>query len=75
MFRSLVTNLDSVQLNKEEDGGECYYKLSDKILIPDFRIVTDKDARVLIEIKNHFTKDPLKRYRTIPKQKTEYGHD
>jgi hypothetical protein len=42
MFRSLVTNLDSVQLIKEEDAGECYYKSSDEILIPDFRIVTDK---------------------------------
>jgi hypothetical protein len=71
MFRSLVTNLDSVQLIKEEDAGECYYKSSDEILIPDFRIVTDKGDPLLIETKNHFTKDPLKRYRiAIPM----YGH-
>ncbi|MGA7157751.1 MAG: hypothetical protein WBY53_12930 [Acidobacteriaceae bacterium] len=63
MFRSLVTNLDSVQLIKEEDAGECYYKLPAEILIPDFRIVTDKGDPFLIETKNHFAKDPLKRYR------------
>jgi hypothetical protein len=63
MFRGLVANLDSVEMIKEEDAGECYYKSHDEILVPDFRVVTDEGKPLLIETKNHFAKDPLKRYR------------
>lgn len=63
MFRGLVANLESVKMIKEEDAGECYYKSPDEILVPDFRVVTDKGDTLLIETKNHFAKDPVKRYR------------
>ena len=58
MFRGMVANLESVRLLKEEDVGECYYQSDDEILVPDFRVVTDKGEALLIETKNHFSKDP-----------------
>jgi hypothetical protein len=63
MFRGMVANLESVRLLKEEDAGECYYQSDDEILVPDFRVVTDKGEALLIETKNHFSKDPLRLYR------------
>ncbi len=59
----MVANLDSVLLLKEEDTGDCYYRSDDDLLIPDFRVVTDKGKALLIETKNHFSKDPLRCYR------------
>ncbi len=63
LFRGMVANLDSVRLLKEEDTGDCYYPCDDDLLVPDFRVVTDKGKAFLIETKNHFSKDPMKRYR------------
>jgi hypothetical protein len=63
LFRGLVANLDSVRLLKEEDTGDCYYRSDDDMLVPDFRVVTDKGTPMLIETKNHFSKHPMKCYR------------
>jgi hypothetical protein len=63
MFRGMVANLDFVRLFKEEDAGECYFHSDDEILVPDFRVVTDKGESLLIETKNHFSKDLMRRYR------------
>jgi hypothetical protein len=63
MFRGMIANLDSVRLLKEEDAGDCYYRSDDGILVPDFRVVTNESTSLLIETKNHFSKDPLRRYR------------
>jgi hypothetical protein len=59
----MVANLDSVRLLKEEDNGDCYYRSDDDTLVPDFLVVTDKGKPLLIETKNHFSKDPMKCYR------------
>lgn len=63
MFRGMVANLDFVRLLKEEDSGDCYFQSHEEILVPDFRIVTNKGDSLLIETKNHFSKDPMRRYR------------
>ena len=63
MFRGMITNFDSVRLLKEEDAGDCYYLPGEEILVPDFRVVTEKGETLLVETKNHFSKDPLRRYR------------
>lgn len=63
MFGGMVANLDSVQLIKQEDAGDCYFQSDEEILVPDFRVVTDKGQSLLIETKNHYSKDPMRRYR------------
>lgn len=63
MFKGMIANLDWVRLLKEEDSGDCYYRSDSELLIPDFRVVTDKGESFLIETKNHFSKDPMRRYR------------
>jgi len=63
MFQGMVASLDYVRLLKEEDTGSCYYHIDDEIRIPDFRVVTTKAQSWLIETKNHFSKDPMRRYR------------
>lgn len=63
LFRGMVANLDSVRLLKEEDTGDCFYRSDDDMLVLDFRIITDMGKALLIETKNHFSKDPMKRYR------------
>lgn len=63
MFQGMVASLDYVRLLKEEDAGNCYYQIDDEIRIPDFRVVTTKGESWLIETKNHFSKDPMRRYR------------
>src|ERR1700733_11793507 len=59
MFRGMVANLDFGRLLKEEDPGDCYSQNDDEILVPDFRVVTNKGESLLIETKNHFSKDPM----------------
>ena len=63
MFQGMVASLDYVRLLKEEDSGNCYYQIDGEIRIPDFRVVTTKGESWLIETKNHFSKDPMRRYR------------
>jgi len=63
LFRGMVANVDSVRLLKKEDAGDCYYRSDDNLLVSDFRIVTEDGKALLIETKNHFSKDPLRRYR------------
>lgn len=63
MFQGMVASLDHVRLLKEEDTGNCYCHIDDEIRIPDFRVVTIKGESWLIETKNHFSKDPMRRYR------------
>src|ERR1700735_1369796 len=63
MFQGMVASLDFVRLLKDEDAGDCYYKADDSILIPDFRVITTTGESWLIETKNHFSKNPMRRYR------------
>ena len=63
MFRGMVANLDSVRFLKEEDAGDCYYQPDDELLVPDFRVISEKGQAFLIETKNHFSKNPLRQYR------------
>jgi hypothetical protein len=63
MFQAMVANLDHVRLLKEEDAGNCYYQSDDEIRVPDFRVITDNGEAWLLETKNHFSKDPMRRYR------------
>ena len=63
MFQGMVASLDYVRLLKEEDAGNCYYQIESEVRIPDFRVVTTKGESWLIETKNHFSKDPMRRYR------------
>jgi hypothetical protein len=63
MFQGMVATLGYVRLLKEEDAGNCYYETNETILIPDFRIITTVGESWLIETKNHFSKDPTRRYR------------
>jgi Holliday junction resolvase len=63
MFQGMVASFDYVRLVKEEDAGNCYYQIDEEIRVPDFRVVTTKGESWLIETKNHFSKDPMKRYR------------
>jgi hypothetical protein len=63
MFRGMIANFDFVRLLKEEDAGDCYFQSEAEILVPDFKVVTDKGESLLIETKNHFSKDPMRRYR------------
>ena len=62
MFEGMVANLGSAKLIKQEDAGDCYYE-GDDINLPDFRVVTQSGEVLLIETKNHFHKDPFRRYR------------
>jgi hypothetical protein len=63
MFQGVVASLDYVRLLKEEDAGNCYCQIDDEIRIPDFRVITTKGESWLIETKNYFSKDPMRRYR------------
>jgi len=63
MFQGMVASLDYVRLLKEEDSGNCYHHSDDEIRIPDFRVITAKGDSYLIETKNHFSKNPMRRYR------------
>jgi hypothetical protein len=66
MFRGMIANFDCLRLLKEEDSGECYYRSDDEILVPDFRVVTEKGESLLIETKNHFSKDPMRQLQNPP---------
>lgn len=63
MFEGMVASFDYVKLLKEEDAGNCYSQTDDEIRVPDFRVVTATDESFLIETKNHFSKNPMRRYR------------
>lgn len=63
MFQGMVASLDYVRLLKEEDSGNCYHRTDDEIRIPDFRVITTKGDSYLIETKNYFSKNALRRYR------------
>ena len=57
LFRGVVVSLDSAHFIKDEDSGRLFFKGKDKKQ-PDFRIVTDKGATLLVEVKNKSPSKP-----------------
>jgi len=61
MFAAMVLALGSVRLLTTEDEGECYFEDDEgPIKIPDFRLVTDTDEQLLVEVKGVAPKDAQK---------------
>jgi hypothetical protein len=50
MFEAMVASLGEVKLLKSEDSGDCYSR--DEVRMPDFRVVTTEDIRLLVEVKS-----------------------
>ena len=59
MFRGMVANLDFVRLLKEEDAGDCYSQSDAEILVPDFRVVTDRGESLLLTGKKRVSSSRL----------------
>lgn len=57
LFRGVVVSLDKVCLIKEEDTGRYFFK-GLEIKSPDFRVVTDDGAPLLVEVKNRAPGNP-----------------
>jgi hypothetical protein len=62
LFQFVVANIGHVRLIKTEDSGDCFYS-GDGIVLPDYRIVTDEGESLLVEVKNHFPKKPMRAFR------------
>jgi hypothetical protein len=60
LFEHMVPSFQSVKLMKQEDAGDCF---AGDIEIPDYRIVTDEGSSMLVEVKNHYTRDPRRPFR------------
>jgi hypothetical protein len=60
MFESLVASLGAVEILKPEDSGEIY--VSDESLkVPDFRLVLKDGSQMLVEVKNFYQANDLRR--------------
>jgi Holliday junction resolvase len=60
MFESLVASLGAVEILKSEDSGEIY--VSDETLkVPDFRLVLADGSQMLVEVKNFYQGQDLRR--------------
>jgi hypothetical protein len=57
MFKSLLTALDGVRLVKDEDSGEVFSTTSTP-RPPDLSVVPVTGRRFLVEVKNHYPKNP-----------------
>lgn len=62
LFQLMVANLGDVTLIKSEDSGDCFY-LGDPIIVPDYRVVTQNGETLLVEVKNHFARNPMRPFR------------
>jgi Holliday junction resolvase len=56
----MISSFRSVKLLKKEDAGDCY---GDDVVVPDFRVVTNDGTCLLVEVKNHYTKEPTRPFR------------
>jgi hypothetical protein len=62
LFEAVVVSLGRVRLIKQEDNGDVYFSGPD-LKPPDFRVVTDEPASLLIEVKNAYQKQPQSSFR------------
>lgn len=62
LFEAVVASLGSVRLLKFEDAGDVFFS-GEPIQPPDFRIVTSKNERFLVEVKNFHQRRPTDSYR------------
>jgi hypothetical protein len=60
LFESMVASFRSVKLLKQEDAGDCY---GEDIAVPDYRVITSSGECLLIEVKNHYSSDPIRPFR------------
>lgn len=60
MFSYVVSCMPECVLIKQEDAGFLFS--NDRIKIPDYRVLLKNKSQMLIEVKNHHTKNKLKKY-------------
>jgi len=58
MFEAMMIGFGGYRLLKVEDGGR--YHPEEDFEVPDFRIVLSNGDMLLVEVKNHYGKDPFK---------------
>lgn len=63
MFEMIVASLANVRVLKQEDGGELFHKMEDKLAVPDFRLVLENGEQCLVEVKNFYHKDGAAAYK------------
>ena len=61
LFEAMVAALGTVKLMKVEDTGDVYSQ--DDIKVPDFRIVSGNDRRILVDVENFYADDPQAQFR------------
>ena len=66
MFAHVVAAIGGSQLITEEDSG-AFFSSDDDVKRPDFRIVTNEDEQLLVEVKNYRQKDPMEPFILKPK--------
>ena len=71
LFEAMVVSLGAVRLFKVEDTGNVYPD-DDTMRIPDFRVVLDNGAPLLIEVKNFYF--PLKPFKIHEKYLGQLQH-
>jgi hypothetical protein len=58
MFEAMIVGFGGYRLLKQEDAGSVHPQKTFEI--PDFRIILTNGEQLLIEVKNHYGKDPFK---------------
>jgi hypothetical protein len=62
LFEAIVASLGRVQLLKLEDAGDVFFS-GDDLKPPDFRIITEAGAQILVEVKNFHQSQPSDDFR------------
>ncbi|WP_312058191.1 hypothetical protein [Acinetobacter courvalinii] len=52
LFSYIVRGMSSVKFIKKEDAGDAYTSISQKIQIPDFRLILEDNSLIFVEVKN-----------------------
>lgn len=61
MFSYIVSCMPECVLIKQEDAGSLFS--NDKVKIPDYKVLLKNNRQILIEVKNHHTKNNLKQFK------------
>lgn len=61
LFAYVVGGLGKARLVKQEDSGDVYS--SEDVIIPDYRVALTDGTRLLVEVKNFHSDDPLAKIR------------
>jgi len=59
MFEALIASIGNFKVLKKEDAGELY--ANDDLEVPDYRIVLSDDSQLLIEVKNYYQGDQVRK--------------